>query len=64
VRRLGPNEHRALVFRDVSLDDEGQQRFARYFGELTTAHPTVAAVAGAPHVLPVDSEDGWSGCTR
>ena len=38
----------------------GQQRFARYFGELTTAHPTVPAAAGAPNVLPVDSEDGRS----
>jgi alpha-ketoglutarate-dependent sulfate ester dioxygenase len=56
--RAALNEHRALVFRDVSLDDEGQQRFAGYFGELTTAHPTVPAVAGAPNVLPVDSEDG------
>ncbi len=56
--RAALNEHKALVFRGVSLDDEGQQRFARYFGELTTAHPTVPAVDGAPHVLPVDSEDG------
>ena len=40
------NEHKALVFRGISIDDEGQQRFARYFGELTTAHPTVPAVAG------------------
>ncbi|MGD0242329.1 MAG: TauD/TfdA family dioxygenase [Streptosporangiaceae bacterium] len=52
------NEHKALVFRDVSIDDEGQQRFARYFGELTTAHPTVPGEPGAPHVLPVDSENG------
>src|SRR5215469_18487105 len=56
--RAALNEHKALVFRDVSIDDEGQQRFARYFGGLTTAHPTVPAVAGAPYVLPVDSEDG------
>ncbi|MBV9381089.1 MAG: TauD/TfdA family dioxygenase [Streptosporangiaceae bacterium] len=56
--RAALNEHKALVFRDVSLDDEGQQRFARYFGELTTAHPTVPAVAGAPSVLPVDNERG------
>jgi taurine dioxygenase len=56
--RAALNEHKALVFRDVSIDDEGQQRFARYFGQLTTAHPTVPAVAGAPHVLPVDSENG------
>jgi len=56
--RAALNEHKALVFRGVSLDDDGQQRFARYFGELTTAHPTVPAVDGAPNVLPVDSEDG------
>lgn len=52
------NVHKALVFRGVSLDDLGQQRFAGYFGELTTAHPTVPAVPGAPNVLPVTSEDG------
>jgi len=56
--RAALNEHKALVFKNVSLDDEGQQRFAGYFGELTTAHPTVPAVPGAPKVLPVDSEDG------
>jgi alpha-ketoglutarate-dependent sulfate ester dioxygenase len=56
--RAALNEHKALLFRGVDLDDDGQQRFARYFGELTTAHPTVPAVDGAPHVLPVDSEDG------
>ncbi|MBX7466357.1 TauD/TfdA dioxygenase family protein [Streptomyces sp. NPDC059095] len=56
--RAALNEHKALVFDDVDLDDEGQQAFARHFGDLTTAHPTVAAVAGAPHVLPVDSERG------
>jgi alpha-ketoglutarate-dependent sulfate ester dioxygenase len=58
--RAALNEHKALVFRGISIDDEGQQRFARYFGELTTAHPTVPAAAGAPNVLPVDSEDGRS----
>lgn len=56
--RAALSEHKALVFRDVDIDDEGQQRFARYFGELTTAHPTVPAVPGAPNVLPVDSEEG------
>src|SRR6266700_3247741 len=55
--RAALNEHKALLFRGVSLDDDGQQRFARYFGELTTAHPTVPAVDGEPNVLPVDSED-------
>ncbi|CAM5423171.1 TauD/TfdA dioxygenase family protein [Streptomyces aurantiogriseus] len=52
------NVHKALVFDDVDLDDEGHQAFARHFGDLTTAHPTVPAVDGAPNVLPVDSEQG------
>ncbi|MFJ8081154.1 TauD/TfdA dioxygenase family protein [Streptomyces sp. NPDC096205] len=52
------NVHKALVFDATGLDDEGQQAFARHFGELTTAHPTVPAVEGAPNVLPVDSEGG------
>ncbi|PBC63587.1 taurine dioxygenase [Streptomyces sp. Tue6028] len=52
------NIHKALVFDAVDLDDEGQQAFARHFGGITTAHPTVPAVDGAPNVLPVDSERG------
>ncbi|MFJ9560744.1 TauD/TfdA dioxygenase family protein [Streptomyces fuscichromogenes] len=52
------NVHKALVFDDVRLDDAGQEAFARQFGDLTTAHPTVPAVDGAPNVLPVDSERG------
>jgi alpha-ketoglutarate-dependent sulfate ester dioxygenase len=56
--RAALNEHKALLFRDVNLDDEAQQRFAGYFGELTTAHPTIPVESGAPNVLPVDSEDG------
>ena len=56
--RAALGEHKALVFTGVDLDDAGQQRFAAQFGELTTAHPTVPAVEGAPNVLPVDSEQG------
>jgi alkyl sulfatase len=56
------NEHKALVFRGVDLDDEGQQRFAGYFGPVTAAHPTVPAVDGKPNVLPVDSYDGPVNC--
>jgi taurine dioxygenase len=52
------NVHKALVFDDVDLDDEGQQAFVRHFGEVTTAHPTVSSVDGVPNVLPVDSERG------
>ncbi|MGA2926574.1 MAG: TauD/TfdA family dioxygenase [Solirubrobacteraceae bacterium] len=54
------NEHKALVFSDIDLDDAGQERFASSFGQLTSAHPTIAAVEGAPNVLPVDSERGKS----
>lgn len=52
--------HKALFFDQVNLDDAGQQRFASWFGELTTAHPTVSGVEGEPYVLPVDSEHGKS----
>ncbi|MGH6654644.1 MAG: TauD/TfdA dioxygenase family protein, partial [Actinocrinis sp.] len=52
------NVHKALVFTEVDLDDEGQQRFAGRFGGLTTAHPTVPSADGAPNILPVDSERG------
>jgi alpha-ketoglutarate-dependent taurine dioxygenase len=56
--RAALDEHKALVFHDVHLDDEGQQRFAAQFGALTSAHPTVPGIEGAPSVLPVDSEQG------
>ncbi|WP_086562725.1 TauD/TfdA dioxygenase family protein [Streptomyces africanus] len=52
------NAHKALVFDAEGLDDAGQQAFARHFGEITAAHPTVSSVDGAPNVLPVDSEGG------
>jgi len=54
------NTHKALVFDKADLDDAGQQRVAGWFGELTTAHPTVPGVANQPNVLPVDSEHGKS----
>ena len=56
--RSALNEHKALVFTDLTLDDAAQGRFAAHFGPLTTAHPTVASAPGAPNVLPVDSERG------
>jgi alpha-ketoglutarate-dependent sulfate ester dioxygenase len=52
------NEHKALVFRDVDIDDASQERFARSFGTLTSAHPTVPSIEGRPNVLPVDAERG------
>ena len=54
------NVHKALVLDATGLDDAGQEAFLSRFGELTTAHPTVPAVEGAPNVLPVDSERGRS----
>lgn len=50
--------HKAVFFREQSLTDADQVRFASLFGDLTTAHPTVPSVPDAPHVLSVDSDDG------
>ncbi|MGW4511704.1 TauD/TfdA dioxygenase family protein [Streptomyces sp. NPDC004393] len=49
------NEHKAIVFDDVQLDNAGQERVAGWFGELTTAHPNVPAADGTTNVLAVDS---------
>ncbi|MEU9480199.1 TauD/TfdA family dioxygenase [Streptomyces sp. NPDC048191] len=61
--RQALNEHKAIVFDRVNLDDAGQERVAAWFGELTTAHPTVPAADGTTNVLAVDSEtskaDEW-----
>jgi taurine dioxygenase len=56
--RTALNEHKALVFRNTGLDEAGQARFARYFGDLTKAHPTLPPRDGSPNSLPVDSEQG------
>ena len=50
------NEHKAIVFDDVHLDNAGQERVAGWFGDLTTAHPNVPAADGTSNVLAVDSE--------
>ncbi|WP_133914304.1 TauD/TfdA dioxygenase family protein [Streptomyces sp. NBC_00582] len=50
------NEHKAIVFDDVRLDNAGQERVAGWFGEPTTAHPNVPAVDGTTNVLAVDSD--------
>jgi taurine dioxygenase len=51
-------EHKVLGFRRQHLDAAAQLAFARQFGSLTSAHPTVPSVDGQPNVLPVDSEGG------
>lgn len=50
------NEHKAIVFEQVDLDNAGQEHVARWFGDLTTAHPNVPAADGTTNVLAVDSE--------
>jgi alpha-ketoglutarate-dependent taurine dioxygenase len=45
--RAALSEHKALVFRGIDVDDDGQQRFANYFGPLTSAHPTGEGRAAA-----------------
>ena len=52
------HQHKVLGFRDQHLDDDTHQAFVAHFGALTTAHPTVPSVDGAPNVLPVDSLEG------
>ncbi|MFF4503055.1 TauD/TfdA dioxygenase family protein [Streptomyces sp. NPDC001401] len=54
--RQALNEHKAIVFDQVDLDNAGQERVAGWFGELTTAHPNVPAADGTTNVLAVDSE--------
>ncbi|MFF5537985.1 TauD/TfdA dioxygenase family protein [Streptomyces cinerochromogenes] len=54
--RQALNEHKAIVFDQVNLDNAGQERVAAWFGELTTAHPNVPAADGTTNVLAVDSE--------
>ncbi|MEU1710501.1 TauD/TfdA family dioxygenase [Streptomyces sp. NPDC005706] len=54
--RAALNEHKAIVFDDVDLDNAGQERVAGWFGDLTTAHPNVPAADGTANVLAVDSE--------
>jgi taurine dioxygenase len=50
------NEHKAIVFGNVNLDNAGQERVAGWFGDLTTAHPNVPAADGTTNMLAVDSE--------
>jgi alpha-ketoglutarate-dependent taurine dioxygenase len=54
------NEHKAIVFHDVDLDNADHERVAAWFGDLTTAHPNVPAAEGTRNVLAVDSESSKS----
>jgi taurine dioxygenase len=53
------HEHKVIFFRGQDhLDDAAQAGFARLFGELTTAHPTVPGIDHEPHVLELDAQRG------
>ncbi|HTB76429.1 MAG TPA: TauD/TfdA family dioxygenase [Polyangiaceae bacterium] len=46
--------HKVIFFRDQKLDADAQVAFARRFGPLTTAHPTVPSLQGNAHILDLD----------
>ena len=57
--RRALHEHKVIFFRGQDhLDDAEQAGFARLFGELTTAHPTVPGTGQEPHVLELDAQRG------
>ena len=58
--RAALNEHKAIVFDGVDLDDAGHERVAGWFGPLTVAHPNVPAADGTVNVLAVDSASSKS----
>ena len=47
-------ENRVIFFRNQSIDEKGQVAFARRFGEVTTAHPTVPSLPENTEVLDLD----------
>lgn len=47
-------QHKVIFFREQTLDADGQVAFAKRFGEVTTAHPTVPSLPGHPEVLDLD----------
>jgi len=51
-------QYKVIFFRGQNLDANGQVAFARRFGELTTAHPSVASLEGHPEVLDIDYGKG------
>lgn len=47
-------QYKVIFFRRQQLDANGQVAFARRFGEVTTAHPTVPPLSGHPEILDLD----------
>ena len=53
------HEHKVIFFHGQDhLTDAEQAGFARLFGDLTTAHPTVPGAEAEPHVLELDAQAG------
>jgi alpha-ketoglutarate-dependent sulfate ester dioxygenase len=53
------HENKVIFFRGQDrLDDAAQAGFARQFGDLTTAHPTVPGTQADRHVLELDAQRG------
>lgn len=48
-------QYKVIFFRRQQLDTDGQIAFARRFGEVTTAHPTLPPLSEYPAVLDLDS---------
>jgi alpha-ketoglutarate-dependent taurine dioxygenase len=46
--------YKVIFFRRQQLDAHGQVAFARRFGEVTTAHPTVPSLPEHPEILDLD----------
>lgn len=53
-------EHRVVFFRDQHLDAASHLAFARRFGHLTRAHPTLPSAPQAPELFDLDSKAGAS----
>lgn len=47
-------QYKVIFFRRQQLDATGQAAFARRFGEVTTAHPTVPSLPGHSEILDLD----------
>ena len=47
-------KHKVIFFRDQNLDAQGQVSFARRFGDVSTAHPTVPSLPENPEVLDLN----------
>ncbi|HEY9301074.1 MAG TPA: TauD/TfdA family dioxygenase [Phormidium sp.] len=47
-------QYKVIFFRNQSLDDRSQVAFARRFGDITAAHPTVPSLPDNPAILDID----------